>query len=97
MDGITLAAEIIRKRDKGSLDVSQMDVILAETVMALKRHLDELALRVGDVSKTMSGTYNDKRVSVDKRKMRLARDVATLNIVNQPTYPDYRTDSEDPE
>lgn len=95
IDGITLARSITEKAKRRPGDVSAIEIMLSESVLTLKRHLDELSLRVGDMAKTACGTYNEKRVSVDKKKFRIARDVALLNVVNQPS-PETSPDSAAP-
>lgn len=49
---------------------------------ALLKELSALRRAVTDMSKTASGTYNEKRVSVDKKKMQRARDLAMTPIAN---------------
>lgn len=48
----------------------------------LLKELSDLRKAVMDMSKTASGTYNEKRVSVDKKKMQRARDLAMTPIAN---------------
>lgn len=48
----------------------------------LLKELSDLRRAVQEMSATASATYNDKRVSVDKKKMRKARDMAMAPIAN---------------